>query len=437
MRAQDHIVIIGNGIAGTTLARHLRKNSNKKISLISDESPYFFSRTALMYVYMGHMKWKHLQPYEASFWKKNKIELIQKRVRAVETDSNRLIFQDQTCITYDQLVLATGSIPKKFGWPGQELRGVQGLYSKQDLELLEQQAPSNQVCKRAVIVGGGLIGVELAEMLHSRNIPVTFLVREKQFWNTILPEHSASLITNHILNHGIDLKRSTELKSILPSSQNRVKSILTKDQEEEIKCDLVGLTTGVQPNIEFVKPSKIETNTGILIDAYFKTNVSNVYAIGDCAERNYSLGYRPKVESVWYTGRIMGETLAQTLCGNPTTYTPGHWFNSAKFFAIEYQTYGWVFSTPKKGNVHFYWKHENEEKAIEIEYEQSTGKFLGINTFGIRLRHEFFNEVLNKNRTADYVIQHLSKANFDPEFFASYENQIQKKWQQDSNLHTN
>lgn len=66
----DHFVIIGNGIAGVTAARHIRKNSDVKITIISAENKYFFSRTALMYVYMGHLTFKHTQPYEDWFWKK-------------------------------------------------------------------------------------------------------------------------------------------------------------------------------------------------------------------------------------------------------------------------------------------------------------------------------------------------------------------------------
>ena len=79
---------------------------------------------------------------------------------------------------------------------------------------------------------------------------------------------------------------------------------------------------------------------------------------------------------------MMGETLAQTLCGNKTEYKPGHWFNSAKFFDIEYQTYGWVFSKPRENETHFHWKHEDDTKCITVCTETSTGKFLGINTFG-------------------------------------------------------
>ena len=149
----EHIVIIGNGIAGVTAARHIRKKSDKKITIISGESKYFFSRTALMYVYMGHLKFEHTQPYENWFWKKNNIELKEGFVTKIETDKNQLLFKDNSSLFYDKLIIATGSKPNKFGWKGQDLKGVMGLYHKQDLENLEKFAPNKGVCKRAVIVG--------------------------------------------------------------------------------------------------------------------------------------------------------------------------------------------------------------------------------------------------------------------------------------------
>ena len=183
-----HIAIIGNGISGVTAARHIRKNSDYQITLISAETDYFFSRTALMYVYMGHMKFEHTQPYEPWFWKKNRIDLRKGYVEKIDYSDKNLKFSDGSYLKYDQLILATGSTPNKFGWKGQDLDGVGGLFSKQDLEKMEE---FTQKITRGVIVGGGLIGVEMAEMLLSRNIPVTFLVRENQFWGNVLPKQES------------------------------------------------------------------------------------------------------------------------------------------------------------------------------------------------------------------------------------------------------
>src|SRR5690554_2833615 len=97
----EHIVIIGNGISGVTAARHIRKLSDKRITIISAETEHFFSRTALMYVYMGHMKYEHIKPYEDWFWKKNRIELKQEFVETIDTKSKTLHFKEGVFITYD------------------------------------------------------------------------------------------------------------------------------------------------------------------------------------------------------------------------------------------------------------------------------------------------------------------------------------------------
>ena len=356
----EHILIIGNGISGVTLARHVRKLSDKKITIISAETEYFFSRTALMYVYMGHMQFEHTKPYENWFWKKNRINLKKGYVKSVETKSKTLYLENGETLQYDKLVIATGSKPNRFGWPGQDLDGVMGMYHKQDLDNLEKYAPNNKVCKRAVIVGGGLIGIELAEMLCSRSIPVTFLVRESSFWDGVLPDGESEMISRHIKNHHIDLRLATNLKEIKSDENGKAKSVIIEETGEEIKCDVVGLTAGVSPNIDFLKNSEIETGRGVKVNRYLETNIPDVYAIGDCAEQHEAIGNRRPIEAVWYTGRMMGETLAQTICGNRIQYKPGHWFNSAKFLDIEYQTYGWVHGKKGKPDYEeqFHWKHD-------------------------------------------------------------------------------
>ncbi|MGJ8590964.1 MAG: NAD(P)/FAD-dependent oxidoreductase [Aquaticitalea sp.] len=420
----EHIVIIGNGISGVTAARHIRKLSDKKITIISAETEHFFSRTALMYIYMGHMKYEHTKPYEDWFWEKNRIDLKFGFVKTVDTKSKTLHFAEGNLLHYDKLIIATGSKSNKFGWPGQDLNGVIGLYSKQDLDTLETLAPNKEVCKRAVIVGGGLIGIELAEMLNTRNIPVTFLVRESSFWNGVLPKGESEMINRHIKTHHIDLRLSASLKEIKADENGRANSVIVEETGEVINCNLVGLTAGVTPNIDFLKSSDIEIDKGVLVNRDLETNIQNVYAIGDCAQQRVSFGNRRTIEAVWYTGRMMGETLAQTICGNRKAYKPGHWFNSAKFFDIEYQTYGWVFAKPKEGNAHFHWKHDDDTKCITIEYEKESNMFLGINTFGIRMKHEVFDRWLTEKKSADYVMEHLKEANFDPEFYKTFETDI-------------
>lgn len=424
MKSQSPIIIIGNGIAGITAARNIRKNSQCPLLVISKESDYFFSRTALMYVYMGHLKWEHLIPYENSFWKKNKIDLLSATVTGISPSDHKISLQNGQHLTYSKLIIASGSTPNKFGWPGQDLEAVQGLYTKQDLETLEQWSPS---ITHATVVGGGLIGIELAEMLHSRGKKVSFLVRESSFWGNVLTVEEGKLIERHILAHGIDLRLNTNLQTIIGDANKRVKGVTT-DHEETIDCEFVGLTAGVRPNIDFLENSQLKTNSGILVDEYLRTNLPDVYAIGDCAELSNPLPHRRPVEAVWYAGRMMGETIAQTLTNQPTPYRPAHWFNSAKFFDIEYQTYGSIHPVTSENEKHFYWQHQTENLAMRFAYHPKNRMFLGINTFGIRLRHQQLNDWLDQKVSVDLVIASLSEANFDPEFFIKHEHKIQNSW---------
>jgi len=419
-----HIVIIGNGISGITAARHIRKMCNDRITIISSETQHFFSRTALMYIYMGHMQYAHTKPYEDFFWKKNKLDLMFDHVGKVDCETKSLQFRSGLSIEYDILIIATGSKSNKFGWTGQDLRGVQALYSYSDLQLMEQHSKG---IKKAIIVGGGLIGIEMAEMLSTRNIEVTFLVREPEFWSVVLPLQEARLVSRHIRSHHIDLRLNTELKEIQNDGNGKVKSILT-NKGEEIVCQFVGLAVGVSPNVEFLQGSGIKTNRGVLVNEFLQTNITDVYAVGDCVERNYDLAGRKRIEQVWYTGRMMGEVLAQTICGKPTKYEPGPWFNSAKFFDIEYQTYGNVPSELSSGDEAFYWEHASGKKAMHFVWEKSSNVFVGINSFGIRLRHECFDRWLRDKKDIQFVIDNLTHANFDPEFFDRHEIEISNEF---------
>ena len=413
-----HIIIIGNGIAGSTAARYIRKNSDHEVTMISGETEYPFSRTALMYVYMGHMKFDHTKLYEDWFWTKNRINTLKAWVKNINTSDKSILLDNGQSLNYDKLIIATGSKSNKFGWPGQDLNGVQGLYHLQDLENME--SATKQGIKKAVIIGGGLIGIEMAEMFHSRNIPVTMLVREESFWNVVLPKEESSIINQHILANGIDLRLSEELLEI-KGIDGKVSSIICKNSGEEIPCEFVGLTVGVSPNIDFIKDSGIATNRGIIANDYLETSAKDVFALGDCVELSAPNPGRRPIEAVWYTGRMMGKTVAQTICVEPTKYNPGIWFNSAKFFDIEYQVYGDIPAKTPENITSLYWQHPHENKAIRINYETASGAVTGFNLMGIRYRHAVCEKWIGDKTSIETVIENLSLANFDPEFFDQYE----------------
>ena len=345
----------------------------------------------------------------------------------MDAKGKQLEFVDGEKMAFDKLIIASGSKPNKFGWPGQDLDGVHGLYSRQDLEALDRHSETG--IHQAVIVGGGLIGIELAEMLHSRHIPVTFLVREDKYWNAILPNEESEMVTRHIREHGIDLRLETELKEIWGNREGATQMVVTS-KGEKIKCNYVGLTAGVSPNIDFVRFGDIEINRGVLVNNYLETNIPDIYAIGDCAELRKPCEGRRPIEAIWYTGRMMGETVAYNICGKKIAYDPGIWFNSAKFLDIEYQVYGDINTRPPENHRSIYWEHPKGRKAIRIVYDNQTSAILGFNLMGVRYRHEVCEKWLKEKTHIEEVLQNLGIANFDPEFHKQYEAEVIKIYNQ-------
>lgn len=414
-----HVAIIGNGITGVTAARHLRKaDPNVRITILSAESKHHWSRPALMYVYMGHMRYQDTKPYEDHFWRRNRIDLVQGWVTDIDTAARTLTVDGRTTLRWDRLLLATGSIPNTFGWPGQDLDRVNGMYSLQDLAALQRWTPR---IRHGAVVGGGLIGVELAEMLHARGRTCSLLVREPSYWTNVLPMAESQLVNQVIQRAGIDLRLGTELAEIHDDGRGGVGGLTTTDGER-LDVQYVGLTAGVRPNTAVCRGTDIATDRGILVDDQLRTNVDGVFAAGDCAEIVTPEGQRNRVTAVWYTGRQMGEVAAANLLGGAVDYDPGIWFNSAKFFDLEYQVYGEVPSASRPGDDppdSLYWEHEDGRHAVRICHRDGT--VVGFNLMGIRYRHDVCERWIAEGRSLDFVLAHLAEANFDPELYRRYE----------------
>jgi NAD(P)H-nitrite reductase large subunit len=418
------LVIIGNGITGLSAAREVRKRlPGAKIQVISSEYAYPFSRTALMYVYMGHVSLEATECYARDFYAKNRIELLHAQAERADTNAKCVFLADGTLLPYDALLIAAGSAPARYGWPGQDLRGVQGLYSLQDLTSI--QDATGRGIERAVVVGGGLIGIELAEMLHSKKIPVSLIVREASYASHILPAEESAMVNQEILRHGVDLRLSSNLKEIR-GKDGAVVSIVT-DDGVETPCNFVGLTAGVAPRIEFATASNVSCARGVLVNDGFETSAKGIFAAGDCAQFQKEDGTPGRIEQLWYTGRIQGTAagaaISDFLQGKKSAakYVPDVFFNSAKFFTLEYQTYGAV--PPQSQSIFF--SDPARNRSIRVAYADDSDKHvLGFVLMGVRYRQEVCQKWIREQKSISYVLDHLHEANFDPEFSKKYESAV-------------
>lgn len=140
------------------------------------------------------------------------------------------------------------------------------------------------MCKRVVIVGGGLIGIELVEMFFIWKILVIFFVWESSFWNGVFFKGESEMINRYIKSYYIDLWLFFNLKEIIFDENGKVKVVIIEEIGEEIFCDYVGLIVGVIFNIDFLKNSGIEFGKGVKVNCFFEINIEDIYIIGDCVE---------------------------------------------------------------------------------------------------------------------------------------------------------
>ena len=416
-----HIVIIGNGISGVSVAKSLREYSDAEITIVSSESISFFSRPALMYVFMGKMRFKDILPLPSDYWVKNKIKQVYGAAKEIDTENQKIILDNGSVLSYDKLVLALGSQPKSLGLGEFNLEGIQGFYSLQDVEKLQD---SSKTIKHASIIGGGLIGVELAEMFVSRGISFTFWVREKWFGSNFLPQEEAEMVTNHLISKNINIKFEREIIGFEADDSNMVKSVELQSGEK-VDSDLVCVCIGVEPKVDWLKSTDVQTKAGVLVNAHLQTNMPSIYAVGDCVECINPVHGRKSIETLWYTGRLMGEYLGKNILHeNPPPYEPGIYFNSAKFFDVEYQIYGDVPTSFSESYGTVFWKHPTNYKSIRLVFNARNDEFIGCCVLGIRFRQEVCEKWIKEKWKISEVLPVLSEANFDTEFSTRYEREL-------------
>lgn len=417
----DPICIIGSGVAGVTAALELRKRSDHSIVIVSSESPDYFSRPALMYVFMGHMRWSDIVIHRNQFFIQKGIEFIHDALISVDFDMHQITLKSNKTLRYNSLIIATGSHPKSLSWVPSFSTNIGSFYDQYDLQYLLN---NSHKIKNAVIIGGGLIGVEMAEMLRSKGSKVTIIIREKSYWSSVLCDEESEMIHKYIENEcGVKIYRECEIAKANLDGDLNVYELEDKFGRKH-PCDYVGITVGVIPNVHIFLNTALKIKRGILVDEYFKTNIENVYAIGDCAELNFPSQGRKQIEAVWYVARKMGEHLAVNLSSNPKPYQQDLWYNSAKFFHVLYHVYGSVppiISSPLDTLV---WQDQQNKKSLRIVFEKYSLKLVGIQSLGISLKQDRCEYWIRHEVNWTNVVAQIESAFFEQEFVNLHAAQI-------------
>jgi NADPH-dependent 2,4-dienoyl-CoA reductase/sulfur reductase-like enzyme len=415
-----HFAILGNGVAGIEAALAIRaRDSEARITLVSAEHDHFFSRPALMYVFAGQTTLRDTEPYDRGLYDRMRFERRSGRVASLDAAGHALVFEDGARLGYDKLLLAVGSKGRVAPWADAEGEGLHYFVTLRDLEGLDRASRKGM---RAAVVGGGLIGVEAAEILHDRGLRVSFVIREGWYFPAALDANESALVAEHMRDHGIDVRTGASVERIVRGDGGRIRSLRLVGGAE-LETELVVASIGVVPNTGFLGGStlKLAANGAIETDDALRTSAPDVWAAGDCANVTWVDASR-RPEQLWYTARDQGRAAARSMLGDEIRYRRGTWYNSAKFFDLEWTTAGHVPATvgpegspaePLPGYRTWFQRVPGRFESQRIVVKDD--RVVGFNMLGSRWNHEPFLQWIEERRPLEWVLRHLAEAQFDEE----------------------
>ena len=324
----DKIVIAGAGHAAGQLVASLKQHKHAGPIIAVGDEPYVpYQRPPLSKKFLsGDLPAERLNFKPESFYEDDNIELrLGTQVASIDRDGKVLLTSDGEGISYDKLVLATGSRVRKLPIEGADLAGIHYLRTVDDVDAIRNDS---ETAKRVVIVGAGYIGLEVAAVLRDMGLDVTVVeMADRVMSRVVSPEISDFYQIEHT-NHGVKLRLSTGIVGF--RGEGQVTSVETADGEQ-IPADLVVIGVGIEPNIELAADAGLDVDNGIVVDDRCQASDPDVYAIGDCTMHpNAIYGRNLRLESV-HNALEQAKTAAANLCGIDNQYSQVPWFWSDQY----------------------------------------------------------------------------------------------------------
>lgn len=331
------VVIVGAGQGGAYAAIQLRQlGFEGTIALVGRESEPPYERPPLSKEYMlGDKTWDRLLIRPVEFWEGKGIELVlNAEVTVVDPAAKKVTLQDGRTIGYGDLVWATGGDPRRLTCQGADLPGVYGVRNRADADAILADLPN---VERAVIVGGGYIGLEAAAVLRKLGKEVTLLEVLPRVLARVAGEELSAFYQAEHRAHGVDLRTETGLEAI--EGTDRVTGVRLSDGSV-VECQLVIVGIGIIPAVGPLIAAGAAGGNGVDVDQFCRTSLPNVYAIGDCAAHanRFADGTVIRLESV-QNANDQASCVAKAITGDAQPYAATPWFWSNQY-DLKLQTVG-------------------------------------------------------------------------------------------------
>jgi NAD(P)H-nitrite reductase large subunit len=336
-------LIIGNSAGGIGAAEAIREvDKAGAITIISDEPYPAYSRPLISeHLSYGYPLERML--FRASdFYEENNIRTVFGE-KAEQLDFSKHIarLESGRMLTWQKLLLATGGSPIVPEIAGTDLRGVFTFTKLDEAKAIDRFLNQYGRRVRAVVIGGGLIGVSVTEALVRRGVEVTIVEMKERILNTILDEEASTLEANALKRAGVEVITGHTVDKIGSYSPGEATGV-SLDDSRPIPCEIIITAIGVQPRIELVAGSEVEINRGIVVDRHMATSEPDIYACGDVAEAYDFIYGENRLTPIWPNACVGGRIAGLNMAGIPTEYKGGTAMNAVKYFGTSIVSAGMV-----------------------------------------------------------------------------------------------
>lgn len=309
-----HHVILGAGPAGVIAAETIRKHAPAdRITLVGDEPEPPYSRMAIPYLLIGDIdeRGTYLRKSDDHL-KALRVDAVRAKATAVDSGRRTVSLDNGQSLTYDRLLIATGSHPVRPPIAGMDLPGVHPCWTLEDARAIMKRA---QPGARVLQMGAGFIGCIIMEALKQRGVQLSVVEMGDRMVPRMMGPTAGGMIKDWCERQGVKVYTGTKVESIEGGSPLKVR--LSGGQV--VEADLVISATGVRPAIGFLKDSGITCLLGVLTDEHLQTNVPGVYAAGDCAEAFDKVSGKTIVSAIQPNAAEQARVAALNMVGRPTS----------------------------------------------------------------------------------------------------------------------
>jgi len=405
MQKFDYL-IIGGGVAGTTAADTIRKNdTNGTIAIINEEPYLLYSRIMLSKPpwFLGKVPEDAIWLKKEDWYKDNAIEFFGGKIAtSVDPEKKIVKLDDGDQVEYNKLLIATGVCARKWPVPGADKTGIFYLRTLDDAKSIKEAAQSES---SAIVIGGGFISFEMADLFRAQDKEVTLVLRESYYWEPMLDETAGKMIEQAMEKGGVKILRNSEVEKVLGDEE--VSGVTLKDGTE-IKSNLITCGIGVTCTSDWIKAAGIEMNKAIVVNEFLETSVADIWAAGDIAEFKDVILDETVIMGNWANAQKQGQAVGKNMAGEKemfkciTTY-------AANGFGLNIAFVGDVRALDSRKIVNRGSLEENSYGRLVIEGKELVGALLVNRTKDLSP----LKKLIEQDKDVSSHLEQLSDSTFD------------------------